>query len=90
MKRMFVMAGAAAVALGFAAAPAMADMNLQKQAKAAGVEGVNCATCHTAKMPKKGAAELGDKGKWLLDQKKAKNAEKIDGAWLKDYKPPTK
>ena len=85
MKRL-VLAGAVAAALGLVPGTAWATLEMQKQAKAAGADAANCAACHVAKMPKKGAAELNDKGKWLLAQKTEKKAEKVDGAWLKDYK----
>ena len=63
-----------------------ADMEIQKQAKAAGVEVKNCQTCHTATLPKKESHELNDAGKWLVAEKEKRGAAKIDGAWLKDYK----
>jgi len=68
-------------------ASSSADMDIQKQAKAAGVEVKNCQTCHTVALPKKGEGqnELNDAGKWLVAQKDAKKAAKVDGAWLKDY-----
>jgi mono/diheme cytochrome c family protein len=87
MKRLMFLAVAGTLALGFAA-PARATMEIQKQAKAAGATVTNCASCHVDKMPKKGASALNDAGKWLTDQKTAKKAEKIDGAWFKDYKKP--
>ena len=62
-----------------------ADMDIQKQAKAAGVAVDNCMYCHGEKMPKKGASTLNDRGNWLMDQKAKKKADKVDGAWLKDY-----
>jgi hypothetical protein len=67
-------------------ATSTATMDIQKQAKAAGVDVKNCQTCHTVAMPKKGEAakELNDCGKWLVSQKEAKKAEKVDGAWAKD------
>ena len=70
--------------LGFSAT-STADMEIQKQAKAAGVE-AKCQTCHTVAMPKKEDAknQLNDCGKWLMDQKAAKKADKVDGAWAKD------
>ena len=66
-------------------ATSTATMDIQKQAKAAGVD-AKCQTCHTVAMPKKGegANELNDCGKWLMSQKEAKKAEKVDGAWAKD------
>jgi cytochrome c553 len=85
MKRLMFLAVAGTVALGFAS-PARATMDIQKQAKASGATVANCTTCHVDKMPKKGASTLNDAGKWLVDQKATKKAEKIDGAWLKDYK----
>ena len=90
MKRTMLVAGAMAVAFGLVPGSAWATLEMQKQAKAAGVTVANCMDCHTAKMPKKGAADVNEKGKWLVDQKVAKKAAKVDGAWLKDYKPATK
>ncbi len=67
-------------------ATSTATMDIQKQAKAAGVEVKNCQACHTVAMPKKGegANELNDCGKWLVSQKEAKKAKEVDGAWAKD------
>lgn len=67
-------------------ATSTATMEIQKQAKAAGVDAKNCQTCHTVAMPKKGegASELNDCGKWLMSQKEAKKAKEVDGAWAKD------
>jgi mono/diheme cytochrome c family protein len=62
-----------------------ADMEIQKQAKAAGVAVDNCAYCHGEKLPKKGASTFNDRGKWLVTEKAKRKAEKVDGAWLKDY-----
>ena len=63
-----------------------ADMEIQKQAKAAGVAVDNCTYCHVDKMPKKDAHEFNDRGKWLVAEKDKRKAAKVDGAWLKDYK----
>jgi hypothetical protein len=64
-----------------------ADMNIQKQAKAAGVDVKNCQYCHTVSLPKKGEGqnELNDVGKWLLAEKDKRGAKAVDGAWVKDY-----
>jgi mono/diheme cytochrome c family protein len=86
MKRLTSIAVAATLAFGLLPRPAHATLDIQKQAKAAGATVENCTTCHVAKMPKKGAAELSDKGKWLMAEKETKKAAKVDGAWLKDYK----
>ena len=64
-----------------------ADMEIQKQAKAAGVTVKDCTTCHVDKLPKKETHELNDAGKWLVAEKDKRKAAKVDGAWLKDYKP---
>ena len=62
-----------------------ADMEIQKQAKAAGADVKNCQTCHTATLPKKDSHDLNDAGKWLVAEKEKRGAPKVDGAWLKDY-----
>ena len=64
-----------------------ADLEIQKQAKAAGVDAKNCQYCHVDKLPKKdeGKHELNDVGKWLVAEKEKKGAKKVDGAWAKDY-----
>jgi mono/diheme cytochrome c family protein len=78
-------AGLAAAGWLVAAGTASAMIDTQKQAKAAGVAAANCMHCHGEKLPKKGASTLNERGKWLVEQKTAKKAEKVDGAWLKDY-----
>ena len=92
MRRVFGPAAIAAAAIvALAAAPAAADMALQKKAKDLKLAAVqNCQSCHVDKMPKKGASPVNDMGKWLVDQKAAKKAKEIDVAWLKDYKPKAK
>jgi hypothetical protein len=64
-----------------------ADMAIQKQAKAAGVDAKNCQFCHTVSLPKKenAATELNDLGKWLVSEKDKRGAKAVDGAWAKDY-----
>ena len=66
-------------------ATSSADMEIQKQAKAAGVDVKNCQACHTASLPKKESHDLNDAGKWLVAEKDKRGATKVDGAWLKDY-----
>lgn len=90
MKKTLVGTGIAVAALAFVLAgpePAQATMEFQKAAKAAGLEVANCKHCHNAAMPKKGTPDLNAAGQWLVDQKAAKKADKIDVTWLKDYKP---
>ena len=61
------------------------DMAIQKAAKAAGVPADNCLYCHNEKLPKKDAVTHNDRGKWLVAEKANRKADKVDGAWLKDY-----
>ncbi len=76
-------------AFGFVATGARADMAIQKQAKEAGVTITGgCKFCHGEALPKKTAYTLNERGKWLLAEKDKRKAEKIDGAWVKDYKEP--
>jgi mono/diheme cytochrome c family protein len=91
MKKALGPVALAAAALALLAAPAAADMALQKKAKDLKLATVqNCQSCHVDKMPKKGAATFNDMGKYLVDQKAAKKAKEVDVAWLKDYKPKAK
>ena len=91
MRRAAVATAVGLVTAGLWALPAVADMPMQKKAKELKIESVqNCASCHTDKMPKKGAAGVNEMGKWLVDQKAARKAAEIDVAWLKDYKPTSK
>ena len=64
---------------------ATASVDMQKQAKAAGVQVANCLHCHGEKMPKKDATTYNERGKWLIAEKEKRKADKVDGAWLKDY-----
>ena len=72
----------AALALG---TTALATMDIQKEYKAKDAK-ANCATCHTDKMPKKGAAGLNDFGK-TVEAAKGKDG-KID--WSKVKAPEAK
>jgi hypothetical protein len=68
-------------------ATSSATMDIQKQAKAAGVDAKNCQFCHTVALPKKGEGqkELNERGTWLLGEKDKRKATAVDGAWAKDY-----
>ena len=91
MRRAAVATALGLFTAGLLSVPALADMDMQKKAKELKIESVqNCASCHTDKMPKKGAAGVNEMGQWLVDQKAARKAPAIDVAWLKDYKPKAK
>jgi hypothetical protein len=64
---------------------AMATMDMQKKAKAAGIAANNCQYCHNEKLPKKGASTNNARGLWLVAEKEKRQAKDIDVAWLKDY-----
>ncbi len=68
-------------------ATSTATMDIQKQAKAAGVDAKNCQFCHTVALPKKGEGknQLNDRGQWLQAEKDKRKASAVDGAWAKDY-----
>ncbi|MDR1841383.1 MAG: hypothetical protein LBQ86_05600 [Holophagales bacterium] len=70
-----------------AAIPAFASQKMVKQCKDLGITEIkNCASCHTSKSPKEmSEKDLNEIGKWLLEQKAAKNAKECDVAWLKEY-----
>lgn len=64
---------------------AQATLDMQKKAKAAGLEAANCLYCHNEKLPKKGAVTHNDRGKWLLSEKDKRKAKEVEVTWLKDY-----
>ncbi len=64
---------------------ASATMDMQKKAKAAGIEANNCQYCHVDKMPKKESHEANDRGKFLVAEKERLKAKEIDVSWLKNY-----
>jgi hypothetical protein len=73
-----------------ASGSAYATMPMQKKAKDAGLPVTGCTYCHVDKLPKKGAATLNDRGKWLMAEKERRKAAEVDPAWLKDYVEPAK
>jgi hypothetical protein len=93
MKKTLLGATAGLIGLGLLAGgpgTASATIDMQKKAKAAGVEVQNCLHCHGEKLPKKGASTLNDKGKWLVAEKEKRQAKEVDATWLKEYVEPKK
>ena len=94
MKKTLLAAAVGLTVIGLLAArprEAGATMDIQKKAKAAGIEMQGgCLYCHNEKIPKKGAVTHNDRGKWLIAEKDKKKAKEIDVAWLKDYVEPKK
>jgi hypothetical protein len=67
--------------------PAQAKMPFVKQAKDLGfAEITSCKSCHVDAMPKKGASEGNERGKYLVAMKAKNKAAEVDLHWLKDYK----
>ena len=64
-----------------------ASKEFLKEAKQYGAK--NCQFCHTEAVPKD-AKNLNERGKWLVEQKKKHKAEKVNVAWLADYKEAIK
>lgn len=58
---------------------------LQKKAKELGYPATKCQYCHVEKLPKKGASNNNDRGKWLHEEMEKRKAKEPDPAWLKDY-----
>jgi hypothetical protein len=59
-----------------------------KAAKDQGLPAQNCQYCHTMAMPKKETfkpEELNERGKFLVEEMKKRNATAVDPAWLKEY-----
>jgi hypothetical protein len=94
MKKTLLGGAVGLAALGLVAAgggTARASVDMQKKAKAAGIEVTGgCVYCHVEKLPKKGAVTQNDRGKWLEAEKEKRKAKEIDPAWLKDYVEPKK
>lgn len=85
MKMNRVLAPGVALALAsLIAAPLQAKMAWKKKAAEFDPAVQSCTACHTAAKPKKNQP-LTERGQWLVDQKKAREAEEIDLSWLKDY-----
>ena len=89
LNTLLVPAVLALAVLASGARPALATMDLQKKAKAAGFEGsTNCLYCHNEKLPKKGATTHNARGTFLDEEKKKRGLKQVDVNWLKDYVEP--
>lgn len=82
--RIAILIAASALVL---AMPVQAKMSFVKKAKDLGfAEITSCKSCHVDAMPKKGASEPNERGKYLIATKTAQKAAEVDLNWLKDYK----
>ncbi|HVF87052.1 MAG TPA: nuclear transport factor 2 family protein [Pyrinomonadaceae bacterium] len=55
------------------------------KAKQLGLPAKDCSYCH---VNASGGDPLGDRAKWLVEEKKKRGASAVDVAWLKEYKEP--
>jgi hypothetical protein len=72
-----------------AATPSWASASFPDKVKAMGMDRPACSDCHVAPTPPRAEAKGGKfkgMGAWLVQQKHARKADKVDIAWLKDYK----
>ena len=70
------------------AAPAIATPDLMVKAKGKGYPAQNCQYCHVSAAPKKDTFKpeaLNDRGKFLLEDKKARNLKAVDVSKLKEF-----
>jgi len=58
---------------------------MKEKAQELGISSGNCLLCHGNEIP----ATLNDRGQWLVEEKARRGAEKMDMAWLDDYKEPS-
>lgn len=74
-------------ALLLASAPSVfAKPAFLKKAKELNLPDINnCQACHISTV--RGNAKWNERGLWLKAKKAELNAEEVDVAWLKDYKP---
>lgn len=59
--------------------------HMLEKARQMGVNNLNCGVCHGKKLPKTGEALYNGRGAWLVQRKLELKAERVEGAWLKDY-----
>jgi hypothetical protein len=57
---------------------------MKQRAAQVGVSAGNCGVCHGKKLP----ATLNSRGRFLVSEKKRREATEFDMAWLKGYAPP--
>jgi len=62
-----------------------------RRAKGVGFDPRNCQGCHGQKLAAKlsDRTKLSDRGLYLMARKDKEKAKQVDGAWLKDYVPPS-
>jgi hypothetical protein len=64
--------------------------HMTKHAREAGLQTTNCLTCHGETLPLEKYELYNERGRYLRDVKKARQAREADMRWLKDYVEPAK
>jgi hypothetical protein len=59
--------------------------HMTRHAREAGLESTNCIHCHGDELPLDGVDLYNERGRFLLEVKKARKAQRTDMAWLADY-----
>ncbi len=63
--------------------------HMREQARKVGIQTMNCTACHGNRLPKQGLALFNERGRWLLAEKKRRNAVVVDPKWLQGYVAPS-
>ena len=63
--------------------------HMKDEAKKRGLSRLDCYVCHRGRLPKSGTGLLNDRGRFLVAAKRQFRAEKVDGAWLTNYREPS-
>jgi len=56
--------------------------HMQQKARALGINNMNCGGCHGRELPRIGKGLFNERGQWLVDEKRRRQVEKVDVAWL--------
>jgi hypothetical protein len=59
--------------------------HMAEEARRVGLKTTNCIACHGDRLPLSGYELFNKRGRFLLDEKKKRKADRPDVSWLKDY-----
>lgn len=59
--------------------------HMTEAARRVGLSTTNCITCHGGELPLSGFELFNERGRFLLDEKQKREADKADMVWLDDY-----
>jgi len=66
------------------------DSRERPSSREGGLQTTNCLTCHGETLPLEKYELYNERGRFLRDVKKARQAKEADMSWLKDYVEPAK